>query len=144
MNKESKIDFAPSELSFFDKFLSACLEIQKRLDDEIEEKKMDNPVLKYFPNDGSALSQMKELTAKTEINDIRERFGITDDEKERYEQIKKEKANLVALDINRQISLINQVLLFLSEAEKNMHCMKILLQMRILKYIINRLNFCKK
>lgn len=118
MNKESKIDFAPSELSFFDKFLSACLEIQKRLDDEIEEKKMDNPVLKYFPNDGSALSQMKELTAKTEINDIRERFGITDDEKERYEQIKKEKANLVALDINRQISLINQVLLFLSEAEK--------------------------
>ena len=118
MNKESKIDFAPSELSFFDKFLSACLEIQKRLDDEIEEKKMDNPVLKYFPNDGRALSQMKELTAKTEINDIRERFGITDDEKERYEQIKKEKANLVALDINRQISLINQVLLFLSEAEK--------------------------
>ena len=118
MNKESKIDFAPSELSFFDKFLSACLEIQKRLDDEIEEKKMDNPVLKYFPNDGSTLSQMKELTAKTEINDIRERFGITDDEKEQYEQIKKEKANLVALDINRQISLINQVLLFLSEAEK--------------------------
>lgn len=118
MNKESKIDFAPSELSFFDKFLSVCSEIQKRLDDEIEEKKMDNPVLKYFPNDGSALSQMKELTAKTEINDIRERFGITDDEKERYEQIKKEKANLVALDINRQISLINQVLLFLSEAEK--------------------------
>lgn len=105
---------------------------------------MDNPVLKYFPNDGSALSQMKELTAKTEINDIREKFWITDDEKEQYEQIKKEKANLVALDINRQISLINQVLLFLSEAEKNMHCMKILLQMRILKYIINRLNFCKK
>ena len=88
------------------------MEIQKRLDDEIEEKKMDNPVLKYFPNDGSALSQMKELTAKTEINDIREKFWITDDEKEQYEQIKKEKANLVALDINRQISLINQVLLF--------------------------------
>ena len=61
---------------------------------------------------------MKELTAKTEINDIREKFWITDDEKEQYEQIKKEKANLVALDINRQISLINQVLLFLSEAEK--------------------------
>lgn len=118
MNRESKIDFAPSELSFFDKLLSACLEIQKRLDDEIEEKKMDNPVLKYFPNDGSALSQMKELTAKTEINDIRERFGITDDEKEQFEQIKKEKANLVALDINKQISLINQVLHFLSEAEK--------------------------
>ena len=118
MNRESEIDFAPSELSFFDKLLSACLEIQKRLDDEIEAKKMDNPVLKYFPNDGSALSQMKELTAKTEINDIRERFGITDDEKEQYEQIKKEKAKLVALDINRQISLINQVLLFLIEAEK--------------------------
>lgn len=118
MNRESEIDFAPSELSFFDKLLSACLEIQKRLDDEIEAKKMDNPVLKYFPNDGSALRQMKELTAKTEINDIRERFGITDDEKEQYEQIKKEKAKLVALDINRQISLINQVLLFLIEAEK--------------------------
>ena len=118
MNRESKIDFAPSELSFFDKLLSACSEIQKRLDAEIEEKKMDNPILKYFPNDGSALSQMKDLTAKTEINDITGRFGITDDEKEQYEQIKKEKANLVALDINRQISLINQVLLFLSEAEK--------------------------
>lgn len=118
MNRESKIDFAPSELSFFDKLLSACSEIQKRLDDEIKEKKMDNPVLKYFPNDGTVLSQMKELTAKTEIDDIRERFGITDAEKEQYEQIKKEKANLVALDINRQISLINQVLLFLSEAEK--------------------------
>ena len=118
MNRESKIDFAPSELSFFDKLLSMCSEIQKRLDDEIKENKMDNPVLKYFPNDGTALSQMKELTAKTEIDDIREKFGITDAEKEQYEQIKKEKANLIALDINRQISLINQVLLFLSEAEK--------------------------
>ena len=28
MNKESKIDFAPSELSFFDQMLSGCLEIQ--------------------------------------------------------------------------------------------------------------------
>lgn len=118
MNRESKIDFAPSELSFFDKLLSACSAIQRRLDDEIKEKKMDNPVLKYFPNDGSALSQMKELTAKTEIDGIRERFGITDTEKEQYEQIKKEKANLVALDINRQTSLINQVLNFLSEAER--------------------------
>lgn len=118
MNRESKIDFAPSELSFFDKLLSACSNIQRRLDDEIKEKKMDNPVLKYFSNDGSTLSQMKELTAKTEIDDIRERFGITDTEKEQYEQIKKEKANLVALDINRQTSLINQVLLFLSEAER--------------------------
>lgn len=36
MNKESKIDFAPSELSFFDQMLSGCLEIQKKLDVERE------------------------------------------------------------------------------------------------------------
>lgn len=31
MNRESKIDFAPSELSFFDVLLSSCVEIQKKL-----------------------------------------------------------------------------------------------------------------
>ena len=39
MNKESTIDFAPSELLFFDEFLSACTEIQKRLDEERASKK---------------------------------------------------------------------------------------------------------
>lgn len=118
MNKEAKIDFAPSELSFFDMLLSACLKIQKRLDDEIKEKKIDNPVLKYFPNEGIALNQMKKLSAETKIDEIRAKFEITESEKKRYEQIKKEKASLVSLDINRQISLINKVVNLLNEAEK--------------------------
>lgn len=118
MNRESKIDFAPSELTFFDLLLSACTEIQKKLDDERLVKKKDNPTLKYFPNEGKALTQMMGLSASTKIDEIIENFSVTEEEKERYEQVKSEKAKLVALDINRQISLINQVIDFLNKAKK--------------------------
>lgn len=118
MNRESKIDFAPSELTFFDLLLSACSEIQKKLDDERMAKKTDNPTLKYFPNEGKALTKMMGLSASTKVDEIIENFSVTEKEKERYEQVKTERANLVALDINRQISLINQVIDFLNKAEK--------------------------
>lgn len=118
MNRESKIDFAPSELSFFDVLLSLSEEIQKKLNDERETKKIDNPTLKYFQNEGKALNQMRALSASTCIDEIRENFSVTEEEKEQYEQIKTEKAKLVALDINKQILLINQVIDFLNKAEK--------------------------
>lgn len=116
MNKESVIDFAPSELSFFDLLLSACMEIQKKLDDEQCAKKIDNPILKYFPTEGIALNQMRNLSSNTSIDKLKEDFAVTDEERKRYEQVKIEKANLVALDINKQISLINQVIDLLSES----------------------------
>lgn len=118
MNRESKIDFAPSELTFFDLLLSACSEIQKKLDDERMAKKTDNPTLKYFPNEGKALTKMMGLSASTKVDEIIENFSVTEKEKERYEQVKTERVKLVALDINRQISLINQVIDFLNKAEK--------------------------
>lgn len=118
MNRESKIDFAPSELSFFDVLLSSCVEIQRKLNDEREAKKIDNPTLKFFPNEGKALNQMMALEVNTNVDEIKENFSVTEEEKEQYERIKIEKAKLVALDINRQISLINQVIDFLNIAEK--------------------------
>lgn len=74
MNRESKIDFAPSELTFFDLLLSACSEIQKKLDDERVAKKTDNPTLKYFPNEGKALTQMMELSASTKVEEIKRKL----------------------------------------------------------------------
>lgn len=117
MNRESTIDFAPSELEFFDILLSACLEIQKKLDKERSEKIVDNPIIKYFPNEGKALKQMANLSSNTNIDVLKNTFTITDEEKRNYEKIKIEKANLVALDINHQISLINQVIDLLKKAE---------------------------
>ena len=76
MNKESKIDFAPSELSFFDQMLSGCLEIQKKLDAERECKKRDNPTLKFFPNEGKALNSMQLLSEKTIVEDIKKELSI--------------------------------------------------------------------
>lgn len=118
MNRESKIDFAPTELAFFDVLLSSCVEIQKKLNDEREAKKTDNPTLKFFPNEGQALNQMMALSVSTNVDEIKDIFSVTEREKERYEQTKTEKARLVALDINRQILLINQVIDFLNTAKK--------------------------
>lgn len=118
MNRESAIDFAPSELSFFDLLLSACTEIQKKLDDERAAKRLENPTLKFFPNEGEALNRMRTLSANSKIDKIREDFKVTEEEKEIFKQIKTEKANLIALDINRQIVLINQVIDVLNNAIK--------------------------
>lgn len=118
MNRESAIDFAPSELSFFDLFLSACTEIQKKLDDERAAKKTENPTLKFFSNEGEALEQMLALSAKSEVDKIKEKFTVTEEEKQLFEQIKTEKANLIAMDINRQILLIDQVVDILNKAIK--------------------------
>lgn len=121
MNRESAIDFAPSELSFFDTLLTACGEIQRKLDEERNTKKTDNPTLKYFTNEGKALEQMTALSSKTNIDDLKEMFAITEDEKKQFEEVKTEKTGLIALDINRQISVIEQVLDVLNKANEKMN-----------------------
>ena len=121
MNRESAIDFAPSELSFFDTLLSACGEIQRKLDEERNSKKTDNPTLKYFTNEGKALEQMSALSSKTDIDNLKEMFAVTEDEKKQLEEVKTEKACLIALDINRQISVIAQVLDTLNKAADKMN-----------------------
>ena len=125
MNKESKIDFAPSELSFFDQMLSGCLEIQKKLDVERECKKRDNPTLKFFPNEGKALNSMQLLSEKTIVEDIKKEFLVTKEEQDKYEQLKKERVSLEALNINRQFFVISKVLEFLENAEKKYELFKV-------------------
>lgn len=98
MYRESTIDFAPSELGFFDLLLSSCEEMQQKLDAERADKRMDNPTLKYFTNEGRALEQMMNLSADTKINDIKNAFEVTEDEKSQYKQVQTEKAKLIALD----------------------------------------------
>jgi energy-coupling factor transporter ATP-binding protein EcfA2 len=124
MNKESKIDFAPSELSFFDQMLSGCLEIQKKLDAERECKKRDNPTLKFFPNEGKALNSMQLLSEKTIVEDIKKEFSVTKEEQDQYEQLKKERVSLEALNVNRQFFVISKVLEFLENAEKKYELFK--------------------
>lgn len=121
MNRESAIDFAPSELSFFDALLSACGDIQRKLDEERNTKKIDNPTLKYFTNEGKALEQMTALSSKTDIDGLKEMFAVTEDEKNKIDEVKTEKAGLIALDINRQISVITQVLDTLNKAAGKMN-----------------------
>lgn len=98
--------------------MSACAQIQQKLDAERESKKTDNPLIKYFPREGKALETMRNLSAKTDIENLRVEFSVLKDEKDKYEEIKTEKANLIALDINKQIVLIDQVLDFLNKAKK--------------------------
>jgi energy-coupling factor transporter ATP-binding protein EcfA2 len=118
MNKESTIDFAPSELGFFDALLLACESIQSRLDAEKKARKIENQLVKYFPNEGKALNAMRDLSAKTKTSELELAFAITEEEKELYERIKIERASLVSLDINKQISVMNQVVGFLQKAER--------------------------
>lgn len=115
MNRESAIDFAPTELKFFDAFLDACIGIQRRLDEERVSRRRDNP-MKYFAEGGEAYEQMKSLSANTRIETIQEKFLISEGEGEAIEKIKTEKAGLIALNIDRQVSLINQVVVGLSSA----------------------------
>lgn len=118
MTEESVIDFAPSELSFFDSLLKHSLLVQEKLDNEIESKKIENPILKYFSKEGVALKQMKSLSSSTKIDELKQTFAIFEGEKEEYEKIKSEKARLVALDIDKQIKLIDNIVDFLKDTIK--------------------------
>ncbi|MBR2190158.1 MAG: AAA family ATPase [Eubacterium sp.] len=118
MNKESVIDFAPRELKFFDILLNTCIEIQRKLDEERNQRLIDNPILKFFSSEGCALNAMKNLNAHTNVDELKSMFSITKDEREQYERVKKEKKDLISLDVDRQISLINMVIVFLEKAEK--------------------------
>lgn len=118
MTEESVIDFAPSELSFFDSLLKYSLLVQEKLDKERENKKRENPVLKYFPKEGKALKQMKNLSSSTKIDELKQMFTIFEGEKEKYEKIKLEKAQLIALDIDKQIKQIDSIVDFLKKTIK--------------------------
>ena len=118
MTEESVIDFAPSELLFFDLLIKYSLLIQEKLDNERESKKMDNPTVKYFSKEGLALKQMSNLSSSTKIDELKKIFAISEDEKKEYEKIKLEKARLVSLNIDKQIKLIDNTIYFLNNVIK--------------------------
>lgn len=144
MNKESTIDFVPSDLLFFDALLSACTEIQKRLDNERANKRTDNPVLKFFPNEGEASRQMGSLSAKSKIEDIQTMFAVSDDEKIKYEQIKTEKISLIALDIDKQIRIITQVIDALNKAIDRFEAFGLAVSNDNIKIYNQQIDFLKK
>lgn len=144
MNRESAIDFAPSELSFFDMLLSMCGDVQRRLDAERNAKKIDNPILKFFTGPGKVFDQMAALSPKTDIRDLKRMFSVTEEEKKQFEQAKKEKANLMALDINRQISIINQVIDVLNRAVDKFEAFKQAVSPENIEIYNEQISFMKK
>lgn len=124
MNRESTIDFAPSELSFFDMLLSACEEVQKKLDEDRAARRIDNPTVKYFETPGKALEQMEHLSSETDVNELKAIFAVNEEEKKQFEQVKTEKATLIAFDIDKQITIINQSIDVLNKAISKMELFK--------------------
>lgn len=107
--KESEISFIPTELQFFDTFLSACMRIQQKLDEECTSLQMDNPLLKYFKEDSVVFSDVIALSKDTKVEALEEKYAIGEDDKEKFESIKKEKSSLLALNYQEQIEKINRV-----------------------------------
>ncbi|MBC3887090.1 AAA family ATPase [Acetobacterium paludosum] len=119
MSKESEVDFAPSELKFFYKFASLCLEIQDRLENEMKEKSEDNPFLKFFTGEGNIVKEIFELNENSKIDDLEQVFKLSDEEKAEIKIIKTEKARLISLDIDKQYSQIEKVLSSIEQVKIN-------------------------
>ena len=118
MMKESTVDFAPSELAFFDTFISGCSEIQKMLDNERGEKEEENPFIKFFQREGEALNTINLISEKSNVDDIRKKFLINDEEKEEIQEVKLEKAKLISLNIDTQFKQIGKVIQILNESRE--------------------------
>lgn len=67
---------------------------------------------------------MTALSSKTDINSLKEMFAVTDEEKIQYNQVKTEKGGLIALNIDKQISVINQVISALKKAIEKINLFK--------------------
>ena len=68
---------------------------------------------------------MQLLSEKTIVEDIKKEFLVTKEEQDKYEQLKKERVSLEALNINRQFFVISKVLEFLENAEKKYELFKV-------------------
>lgn len=109
MLKESEISFIPTELHFFDTFLSACIRIQQKLDEECEGLQVENPLLKYFKEDSVVIGDVIALSKDTNIEELKGKHAITEEDKKEYESVKKGKASLQALNYQEQLDKINRV-----------------------------------
>jgi energy-coupling factor transporter ATP-binding protein EcfA2 len=109
MLKESEISFIPSELQFFDTFLSACAMIQNKLDEECKKTTVENPITKYFNSGSIVENDINSLSMDTDIEGLKTKYLIKEEDNEEYEWVKTEKAALVALNIEEQVNKIKQV-----------------------------------
>lgn len=109
MLKESEISFIPSELQFFDTFLSACAMIQNRLDEECKKITVENPIIKYFTSGSIVENDINSLSKDTDIAGLKAKYFIKKEDAEEYERVKTERAALVSLNIEEQVNKITQV-----------------------------------
>ena len=109
MLKESEISFIPTELHFFDTFLSACICIQQKLDEECSGLQEENPLIKYFKEDSVVISDVVTISKDTNIEALKEKYVLTEEDKKDYQSAKKSKASLQALNYQEQLDKIRRV-----------------------------------
>ena len=109
MLKESEISFIPTELHFFDAFLSAYIRIQQKLDEECNGLQAENPLLKYFKEDSVVIGDVIAISKDTNIEELKGKYALTEEDKKDYESVKKSKASLQALNYQEQLNKIKRV-----------------------------------
>lgn len=118
MMLESELSFIPSEFRFFEEFLNASIEIGQRLEDEIKQKNIDNPVEIFFDKDTEIKKKITLLSSDTDIIKFKEDVSITDEEKDNYAKVKVEKSKLVGLNIDNQLVKLKKIEKALTESKQ--------------------------
>lgn len=108
MRNESELSFVPEEFKFFDQLLIVCNEIEKRLEQDINEHKHDNPFLVFFERKSVIRDAVENLNAKTDFEQLSE-YRLSVEEKEQFETLKKEKAKLISLNIADRCKKLNKI-----------------------------------
>ena len=106
MVAESELGFVPTEFIFFDLLVKVCDEVSKRLKHEIDEKEQENPFLKFFERENNICDIVKGLSYQTDINDLW-KYKLSDEEKQQKEKIIRQKAELIALNIQEKYRRLN-------------------------------------
>lgn len=106
MVDESELSFVPTEFIFFDLLVKVCDEVSKRLKHEIDEKEQENPFLKFFERENNICDIVKGFSYQTDINELR-KYKLSDEEKQQKEKIIKQKAELIALNIQEKYRKLN-------------------------------------
>jgi ABC-type transport system involved in cytochrome c biogenesis ATPase subunit len=107
LNNKNQFVFRPAGLDFFADLIEAFKKMEEKLTDDITQKSSVKDYPSLFDGDSEIKTLINNLSAKTQIDDLKKLIPLKEEEKAQRKELEDQKAQLQTLKKDKEISELN-------------------------------------
>jgi energy-coupling factor transporter ATP-binding protein EcfA2 len=107
LTNKNQFEFRPAGLDFFADLIEAFKKIEEKITADITVKNTTKDYPSLFDGESDIKSLLNNLSAKTQIDDLKKLIPITEEEKKKRSELEEQKAQLQSLKKDKEIADLN-------------------------------------